>query len=570
MGSNRTPEASQRYPVASVGSSEEGSRLADPNGIIASPREEANKVGQQIFAAGGNAVDAAVAASLALGVAEPYMTGPGAIGELVYLTPEGRCHVLDCAARAPALANPSIFKVIGESTGLYSWPEVEHQANTLGPKAVTAPRLVAGLYRAHQRFGRLAWPDLVKPAVALAEEGVAIDYFTSAVLAQEMSTLKRDAIAAELYYPDGAPLPPPIGDPAILHRNIYLASALRRIEEDGPEALKSGPIADAIVRCVSKAGGIISSNDLRVADAPLIEDIEPLMKYRGWSVYGSPIPSGSITVAEILSLLQRMPDRPKSVRDPLRYERVAMAAYYSFNDRLTRLSGSDTASQAAQLLSEENVEHLAPQVRKGIAGTTNGDTGSYSRGATTHLSAVDSAGGIVSVSHTLFTLFGAHLGVPGFGFFLNNGMMWFDPRPGYPTSIGDNARALSAVSPMVIVSPGGSRRISVGGFGARHIMTAVAQIIENIVDYGQILEDAVNHPRIHEDTVQTLVDERLSTETVDRLRLRGLKPAVIRFSPTSLVLARANAVSIDLSTGDMQRGIDIRSASTWRFGAEHA
>ena len=536
-------------------------------GTVASTRYEANQAGMQILAKGGNAVDAAVAMSFVLAVVEPYMTGPGAVGELLYLTPGGSCQVVDCAARAPRQAFPRMYRIVGAATGMYGWPEVEKQANTYGALSVVAPRLVSGLFLAHQKFGRLAWPDILQPAIDLAEDGFDVDYFFSAVLTHEMPYLSRDPVAGPLFYPGGTPLTPPVEDPPISFRNEDLFSTLKLIASLGDEALKSGPLADAILQLSHQSGGILDDEDLKGSDGFLIQDTTPLVHFRGWSVYASPLPSGGVTVAEILGLLDQFEKAGEDPRDAQRYERTAMACCYAFKDRLARLSGSDSPDNTLALLAEDHLRVGADFVESGYCGAGPSAAGPHPATATTHLSVVDAEGGCVSLTQTLLSLFGSHLGVPGCGFILNNGMMWFDPSPGSPNSIASGARALAAVSPIILVSPDQTRRIALGGLGGRRIMTAAAQIVENIVDYGLGLDAAVNLPRIHADTIETFVDQRLPEQVFNRLRSRGLTPRVGIYGPTTLAFTRANAVSMDLATGATDRGIDLRSAATWNFGA---
>jgi gamma-glutamyltranspeptidase/glutathione hydrolase len=541
--------------------------VSGPSAAVAAPRREAIAAGERLLAAGGNAIDAAVAAAFALCVVEPYMTGLGAVGELVYLDRSGRAHVVDAAARAPAHARDDMYDVVGEAVGLYGWPEVEGAANTFGAAAVTAPRLVAGLHEAHRRFGRLPWGETMRPAIELASTGWEIDYFTAAVLAHEMPTLARDPVAAELYYPDGFPLAPPIGNPPVPIRNERLAETLRLVAADGPAALGSGRIAREILALAGPPRGILTNADLADAAAGVVSGVEPLVRFRGWAIYGSPLPSGAATVAQILAILELAGPPEPSAYSPARYRRAALASHVAFSDRLSRLAGDDPPEDVALLLGESNLRRAVEALERGTVGgavaTPRADSPVT---ATTHVSAVDSDGAVVSVTHTLLSLFGAHVGVRQGGFFLNNGMLWFDPRPGRPNSIRPRARALAAMSPMIAVSPDGTRRLGVGALGARRIVPAVAQVIENVVDYGMTLDRAVDWPRVHADTNAATVDERLPAEVVSALAAAGLAPRHAHYGPTTLISARACGVSFDAATGAVERGIDARAEAAWRFG----
>jgi gamma-glutamyltranspeptidase / glutathione hydrolase len=538
-------------------------------GLVAAPRREAVEAGQAVFRAGGNAVDAAVAASFVLGVVEPYMTGPGAVGEMLYLDAAGCCHVVDCAARAPFAATPDMFRVVSAPLRLdYAWPGVEAQANIFGALSVTAPRLVAGLFALHQRFGRLPWAALVAPAVHLARTGFGIDYFSAAVLAHEMRTLQQDAEARELYYPGGAPIPPPIDSPPVRLCNPGLADALQAIAEAGPTALSEGKLADAIIEEVGGKGGILSSADLAAATAgvAVLEDVRPAVHFRGFRIYISPLPSGGLTAAQILGILDRLSPLGGAPSRPARYERFALASAHAFADRLSGMSGSDGPEAVSELLSAKRLDTAATAVQAGRVSRALVGAGHHPSTATTCLTAVDGDGGLVSLTQTLLSFFGSQLGIRGYGFHLNDGMLWFDPRPGSPNSIQGGKRALAAVSPLVAVSPDGTRRIAFSGLGARRIISAVAQATENYIEYRLPLQKAIDLPRVHTDTGDTLVDERLPKTVANRLRRLGLSPGVACYSPTSTGIARLTAAEYDSGSRTIGGAIDLRSSATWRFG----
>lgn len=497
------------------------------HGAVSAPRLEAIEAGERLLREGGSAADAAIAGCLVLGVVEPYMTGLGAVGELVHLDADGSCSVVDAGGRAPLAATPDLFgDPVGGPSGGYGWPAVEGRRNEVGGSAVCAPRLLAGLAEAHRRFGRLPWARLVEPAIELAEHGWALDFFTEASVFAALADLERysDGLL-EVTYPRELRTFGLDGMPRRL-RNPALAETLRRVARDGEDALRSGPVAEAIVGAVQRDGGVLGADDLRAVEAPVHEDCAPLADYRGWSLYGSPAPSGAVTAAQVLATLGQGPARERN--DPGWYADFAAACSAAFSDRLERLSG----------------EHALT--------------------ATTHLSAIDRDGNAVSLTSTLLSLFGSKSGVAEHGFYLNNGMMWFDPRPGSSNSIRPDARALSAVSPVVLVDPARTTRIALGALGGRRIVSAVAQIAAHRVDHGAAIAAAVDLPRVHVETGDCHVDERLPAETHDALRARGFATATLSFGPATLTSARANAV--EMNPSGFEAGIDRRSRDTWRYG----
>jgi gamma-glutamyltranspeptidase/peptidoglycan/xylan/chitin deacetylase (PgdA/CDA1 family) len=379
-------------------------------GAVAAPRLEAIEAGERVLAAGGNAVDAAIAASFALGVAEPYMTGLGAVGEMVVCEPDGAVHVVDCAARAPLSARPDMFAVAGGPAGLYAWPQVEGDANVRGPRAAAAPALVAGLAEAHGRFGALPWAAALAPAVELARDGVDVDFFTAAVLAHEMATLSRDELAAELYYAGGVPAPPPVEGNPVQVRNGRLASALEEVAAAGAAALgPDGPLAGAILAAAG-ADGHLTPEDLAPRDDRIASWVEPLVTFRGWRVFGSLRPSGGVTCAQILGLLDQLDEDAAGPEDPRRHLRIALASERAFADRLAGLSG-DAVDVAAALLEPSALRAaagaLAPRATVAASRTAARRTPT----ATTHVSVADASGMVVSLTQTLLSLFGAQVGV---------------------------------------------------------------------------------------------------------------------------------------------------------------
>lgn len=536
------------------------------NGTVAAPRLEAIEAGEAILSVGGSAADAAIAASFVLGVCEPYMTGLGAVGEIVACDATGRVDVIDCAGRAPLAAAPDVFDVVGGAGGLYGWPEVRDAANVVGPRAVLAPRLVAGLEALHARGGRLRWAELVAPAVALARAGAEADFFTAAILTHEQATLARDATAAALYYPGGRPVPPPIETEPQRVTNAALADALALVARDGAAPLLAGGVLAADVLDGVGASGLLAEADFEPLGDAVLEDVAPLVSFRGWRVHGSPRPSGAVTAAQILGLLDRLPEPAGAPDDPDRLVAVARASAAAFTDRLDALAGDgDAAALLDAAALDERAAHLPAAPRPPAPPRAGAPT------ATTHVAVSDGDGAVVSITQTLLSLFGAHLSAPASGFFLNNGMMWFDPRPGRAASIGPRARALSAVSPLVLISEDGERRVGLGALGARRIITAVAQVAQGIVDFGLTPETAVNAPRVHADPHGPVqVDHRLGAGTLEAMRRVGIDAVPSQYGPTTLSFARAFAVETDRSGRRHRRGLDLRAQSIWNLGGRHA
>jgi gamma-glutamyltranspeptidase/glutathione hydrolase len=533
------------------------------HGAVSATRIEAIEAGEHALRDGGTAADAAVTACLVLGVVEPYMTGLGGTGELVHLDVDGTCTVVDAAARAPRAAHATLF---GEAVGppaCYGWPAVVGRRNEVGGSAVTAPPLLAGLVATHRRFGRLPWARLVEPAIEIADGGWDLDFFSEAAVFDALDDLRAfsDGLL-ELTYPVGTR---PFGLDGVRRRlrNPALAGTLRRVARNGADTLRRGPVADAIVAASRRDGGCLAHEDLQAVEAVVHEEVAPLVTYRGWSVYGSLAPSGAVTTAQILGILEQTPTTGEP-GDPAWYGDFASACKVAFDDRFELLSGDDEPESVASFLSERALREAATRASMQPPRTAPTVPASTPLTATTHLSAADRAGRVVSFTSTLLSLFGSRAAAAEHGFYLNNGMMWFDPRPGRRASIHSGGRALSAVSPLVLVDPAGTTRIALGALGGRRIVSAVAQVAAFRIDHGMPLAQAVDIPRVHVEPTASHIDERLPSETRDALRARGFDATSLVYGPMTLAFARPNGV--EWSPAGIMAGIDRRSRDTWRYG----
>src|SRR5690348_1991701 len=222
---------------------------ASRGGVIASQNGAAATVGAEILAAGGSAVDAVVAAAFALAVREPWNSGLGGIGFMVVQPPGGaRAEIVDFGPIAPAGLDPAAYPLTGETvTELFTWPRVEGDRNMHGPSSFAIPSAVRGYALAVERFGRTPWRDLVAPAVALARQGLPIDWWVTLKTASAAADLRRYDESRDVWLPGGLPpIDPPGGETAVLGLG-RLADTLARLAEYGPDDFYSGEIAAAIV-----------------------------------------------------------------------------------------------------------------------------------------------------------------------------------------------------------------------------------------------------------------------------------------------------------------------------------
>ncbi len=486
------------------------------HGMVTAEHHLAAESGVEIMRDGGNAVDAAVAAAFVMGVVEPFTSGIGGIAGLVIRLADGGTTSVEGGTRAPRTARPDMFELVGGGarSGMYAWPAVKGEANIEGPLSVGVPGQVAALCLAHERYGRLPRARVMEPAIRVAREGFEVDWFVSLSLAMYHERVHRAGDGKRIFFrPSGAPLRPPIGtEPSDMLVQAALADALESISREGPRALYEGDLARAIVDGVRACGGILSLEDLRGYAA--VESAPLATAYRGHRVVTLPGLSGGPTVARTLAVLDAFAVGANEQGGAEHLHLVAEALRAAFLQRFSSLA-----------------DH------------------------TTHVNAVDGERTMVSLTQTLGQGFGSGFVPAGTGIVLLDTMTWFDPVPGHPNSIAPGKRVLWAGAP-TLLSRGGAPLLAVGAPGGRKIMSAVAQSIVNVVDFGDGPLDAVNRPRIHDEGEGLLVDSRIPDTVRAQLADLGHSVQLREETLMSAWFARPQAILVDPTTGDLRGGVD--------------
>jgi gamma-glutamyltranspeptidase / glutathione hydrolase len=420
--------------------------------VVAAQHKRAAEVGAAVLEAGGDAVDAAVATSFAIGVVEPWMSGLAAGGCIqIWRAGEARAHTVDYGMRSPRGLDPADYPLAqgGKAQDLFAWPLVKDDRNVQGATAVAVPGVVAGMELAHKRFGRVAWRELVVPAAALAREGMLLDWYAGLMIASNARALSRDRDAAALFLEDGQ-WPPLISWTAVTEKHLdqrKLSHTLETIAKEGPKALYGGDVGRALAKDIQDKGGSLSLEDLAAYRPHMVDALE--VPYRGGRVFAAPGMTGGPTLALALNNL-----RKKEKPGYIDYARALNAAW---SERLQTMGDKE--------------------------------------GCTTHFSVVDRAGNLCSVTQTLLSVFGARVVSPSTGIPLNNGIMWFDPEPGKPNSLAPDKRCLGNYCPVVGETPKGAR-FALGASGGRKILGTVLQMSSFMIDHGASLEEAFHRPRI--------------------------------------------------------------------------
>src|SRR5438105_3725258 len=434
---------------------------ASRGGVVASQNGVAATVGAEILAAGGSAVDAVVAAAFALAVREPWNSGLGGIGFMVVQPPGGaRAEIVDFGPIAPAGLDTASYALTGETiTELFTWPRVEGDRNMHGPLSFAIPSAVRGYALAVERFGRTPWRDLVAPAVALARAGLPVDWYVTLKTANAAEDLRRYDESRRVWLPaDLPPVCPSSGEPPALMLG-RLADTLARLAEAGPDDFYQGEIAQAIAADIQAAGGVLSAADLAECRARIVPSLE--IHYRNYALQAARGLSAAPTLADVLDRLssKRFPQAP----DAVYFETLIDALQQAYGARLEGLG--DVRAQGGN------------------------------ESCTSHITAIDREGGIAALTTTLLSSFGSRYVLPQTGILMNNGVMWFDPRPGRPNSIAPGKRALTNMCP-VVVARDTRPWFGLGASGGRHILGAVLQVASFIADFGMDPEAAAHHPRL--------------------------------------------------------------------------
>jgi gamma-glutamyltranspeptidase/glutathione hydrolase len=488
---------------------------------IAIPDPYAADIAEDILKHGGNAVDAAIATGLAMAVTYIDAGNIGGGGfMLIHL--EGETAFLDYRERAPLAADRDMYL---DENG-----EVIENASLIGGQAVAVPGTVAGFWAAHQRFGSLPWPDLVAPAIRLAEEG----FLPAEILVNDIRNSYGwfgDATNFRQYFGDISSDKP--------FRQPELAATLTRIAERGAQDFYAGETAELIVRQMAKSNGLITRNDLHQYRAKWRQPLKA--KWRDFELLSAPPPSsGGFAVVQLLKMKDFLDHEFEGVahNSPQYIHLVAEMEKRVFADRAEYMGDPDFVDvDVAALIADDYVSRRALEVDPENISTLPGVRPGRESPDTTHYSIVDQWGNAVSNTYTINWNYGSGIVVEGAGFLLNNEMDDFSAKPGVPNIFGvvgntaneiqPGKRPLSSMSPTILLENGRARMV-VGTPGGSTIFTSVFQTIVNIVDFGMSPADAVAATRFHHqllppDLITMSVTRPLPESTISALGDRGYR-----------------------------------------------
>ena len=470
------------------------------DGLVVCVSAPSCDAGAGVLAAGGNAVDAAVATAFALAVTHPSAGNIGGGGFMIVRTPKGKVTAFDYREKAPLKSSRTMY--------LGADGRIDRDLTAAGYLAPGVPGTVRGLELAHKRFGKLPWKRVVAPAVALARDGFALSEALAGDLNAELGggMAKFPASIAAYASPTGGPWA--AGDRLVLPD---LARTLQAIADRGADAFYKGWIADRIAADMAANGGLITKADLAAYKA---KERAPVRgTYRGYEIVSMPPPSsGGIALLEMLNILEAFDLKSKGLLTPPAVHLEIEAMRRAYLDRARSLGDPDFVTvPVARLTSKPYAKELAGSIDPSRA-TSSRELGKDIVTAprpepdqTTHFSVIDRDGMAVASTYTLEGGYGSHVVVKGAGFLLNNEMGDFNKKPGETNLQGDigtpanlidpGKRMLSSMTPTMVLKDGKVVLVT-GSPGGRTIINTVLSVVLGVTEFGLTGRQAVDTARV--------------------------------------------------------------------------
>ena len=458
-------------------------------GMVVTNHPLASAAGAEMLAAGGNAIDAAIAAFFTLSVVEPMMVGILGGGMAHIRLADGTQTVIDGQSMAPLATGPTTYTP--DPAAPPGTMDTIGRKNALGPTAVATPGNLMGWCEALARFGTFPLADVMEPAIRHASRGFLVTPYLNECVTDCAADLARDPEIARVYLPGGTP----IAAGTRLVTGAY-AETLRAIANEGPGLLYTGALGQLYTGHMAKAGGYITPEDLRRVHTVTREPVRGL--YRGFEITGPPPPSsGPLHIIQMLNILEGYDIGAWGFGSPDTVHVMAEALKIAFADRaaatadpaFVKVPVDELLDKAYAARRRARID--LNQARRWSAEVAPGDGG----GHTTHLTVADGAGNIVASTQTINSLFGARYMVPGTGMIPNNYMHVFDPHPGRASSVAPGKRVTSSMSPVIVLRDG-KPAFALGLPGGLRIFPSVMQALSNLIDHGMTVQEAVEAPRI--------------------------------------------------------------------------
>lgn len=528
--------------------------------MIVAPEALPVEAGASVLARGGNAVDAAVTAAFAQGVVDPH---DSSIGGYVLLNlhragdAPGTSTIVDAPVLAGSKTTPDMWvdRYIGPNPDGWGF-FLRGKVNEFGYTSICTPATPRGLETILKRWGTISLEEAAEPAARIAEQGFPVDnrvasYWLQPAPHPQMTSLldfvKANPEASKIYLKaDGGPY---LTGEVI--RNPDYAATLRHLGRYGADDFHQGRLAARMVKDLEANGAYVTAGDLATYQ---VRDMPATMgTYRGLAIATSPAPHGGPTLIEILNILEGWDLAAMGHNSAAYILRFALAMKAAFADRHDRLGDPLFVDvPLAWMTSKERATEWRERIERNEEIAVNLDP--LPSPSTTHVSVVDNAGNVVALTHSL----GGSSGVisPGLGFMYNNSMVNYHPLPAHPNSIAPGKSRTTGMAPTIVYRDG-KPILNIGAPGGTRIVTGIAQVIANIVDFGMTPQEAILAPRFdcqaNQITCQIRIPESVCAE------VRRHHP-ITRVALGHGGFAFVHAIGIDPATGRLSGGADAGSA----------
>lgn len=531
--------------------------LVAENAMVVSAMEEASSIGLEIMQKGGNAFDAMMATEMALAVIYPFAGNLGGGGFMVYRMADGSIGSLDYREKAPAAADRDMY--LDEERNIIPG------LSTVGGLASGVPGTIAGIFTAQERFGKLSPEEILAPVIALAQKGWHISERQAGSFSRLRDTFIEVNGESTFYGQE-------INTNDTL-RNPILAETLSRIAKNGRDEFYKGETAIRLVEHMDSIGGIISLEDLEDYEAVWRDPI--VFEYKDHKIISmAPPSSGGVTIGQILKMMEPYPIDEFGHNSSEHIQVMVEAERRAYADRNFYLGDPDFVEiPIDELLNEDYLKNRMASFSMDEATKSDaiakGEILYAESLETTHYSIVDSYGNAISVTTTLNGAYGSKVYIDDLGFFMNNEMDDFSSKAGEPNmfgligaeanSIQPGKRMLSSMTP-TIVEKNGELLMVLGTPGGSTIITSVAQVISNVLDFGMGMQEAVNAPRFHHQWLPDLVT--FEPNSFDSTLIQNLKSKgyIIR-EDFSRIIGYVDAIMLR-QDGKLEGGADFRGEDT--------
>ena len=494
--------------------------------MVVSASKASSEVGRDILKKGGNAIDAAVATAFSLAVTWPSAGNIGGGGFIVFVNAKGDATTIDFREKAPISSSPQMY--------LDEKGELIDNINHLNIKAIGVPGTVAGLYKAHQKYGKLSWATVVQPAIDQAQQGFA---FTWTLFNHSKSFKKNMTAYPELrrYMLKGDES---LYQPGELWKQPALAKTLSTVRDKGHDGFYKGEVATEIATFMKENGGLITKKDLAKYEA--IERKPLKGTYKGYDIFSMPPPSsGGITLIQMMNMMENYDLNEIEFNSTSYIHLLAEVMRRGFADRAEHLGDPDFNPDMPvdRLISKEHAKQRSANLDMTKASLSDSSKYSqiYDGESTTHLSVMDKEGNAVSMTYTLEYGYGSRVVNEKLGFIFNNEMGDFNPKPGHTNTngligtaanqIAPEKRMLSSMTPTIVVK-NGKPLLVIGSPGGRTIINTVFQTVLNVLEHDMRIDQAIEALKIHHQWLPDYIRYekwKLSPDTKKGLEVMGHK-----------------------------------------------